>query len=68
MIFKICRTDERKNYFSTIAFLTFSHLQNFQEIGIDAHPIDLIWKKKIPWPEAEISVREVGNMEKVRVD
>ena len=36
-----------KTYFSTIAFLIFSHLQNFLKIGIYTHPIDLSCHQKL---------------------
>ena len=37
---------KEKTYFFTIAFLIFSHLQNFLKIGIDTHPIDLSCHQK----------------------
>ena len=37
---------EVKTYFSTIAFLIFSHLQNFFKIGVYTHPIDLSCHQK----------------------
>ena len=51
MLFKICKFKKNsvgqikeKPYFSTIAFFIFSDLQNFQKIGIDMHPIDVVTK------------------------
>ena len=35
-----------KTYFSTNAFLLFSHLQNFFKNDIDTHPIDLSCHQK----------------------
>jgi len=62
---------EVKTYFSSIAFLIFSHLQNFLKIGIHTHPIDLNCHQKfekINWPEAEILAHKVGKYEKVTDD
>ena len=52
---------KQKTYFSTIAFLIFSHLQNFFKIGIYTHPIDLSCHQKIeknsPTRSGNISAR-----------
>ena len=60
-----------KTYFSTIAFLIFSHLRIFFKIGVYTHPIDLVVTKnlkKIHRPEAEILAHKVGEYEKVTDD
>ena len=62
---------KQKTYFSTIAFIIFSHLQNFLKIGIYTHPIDLSCHQQFEknhQPEAEILAHEVGKYEKVKVD
>ena len=63
MIFKICKFKKipvgqmkEKTCFSTIAFLFFSHLQNFLKIGVYTHPIDLschqkFEKNSLTWSE-----------------
>ena len=62
---------KQKTYFSSTAFLIFSHLQNFLKIGIYTHPIDLSCHQKLKKnhrPKAEILAHEVGKYEKVTVD
>ena len=52
---------KQKTYFSTIAFLIFSHQQNLLKIGIYTHPIDLSchqkFEKNSPTKSGNISAR-----------
>ena len=74
MIFKTCKFNKillgrwkKKLTFPLLLFDFFSHLQIFlKKIGIDTHLIGLSCHQKfekIHWPEAEILVHKVGNME-----
>ena len=62
---------KEKTCFSTIAFLFFSHLQNFLKIGVYTHLIDLSRHQKFEkthQQEAEILAHKIGKYENVRVD
>ena len=52
---------KEKTCFSTIAFLFFSHLQNFLKIGVYTHPIDLSchqkFEKNSPTRSGDIGAR-----------